>query len=530
MLGAFATLALGFLFAAPAANAQSALQTISNGTVTCKEYASAGGSQPYFPNTFWDCINTGSAPTSGERQVGSQARFLPTAIKTALAGVQVMIFQNAADFATFTGTAAPDSKYMAWTANSGPGALSGSKIAAVFAEAQLWSPNIVPTNQVATRNISGSYAINILQALGRLYDQQTVGNYSSVDPVFSTAVQYDAYWINPPEDTSSSVWGAAIAAAYPGQSAFEILGSLYGNTNADLFAFQFAADYGSNWSHLQQHLTLYHLNSTGAMTERVLGTAPLMHMADANGGVLCVRHATNYTSYPDWIWNCVHPYNPKATEQQFTLSANTDFHSNMKTELSSHDVNVFTMRSVDDWLNYFGYTLPPGKTKDGILGLSNEPDRVSAAFRHQYVGGVLNRAQNLEALYNGSINHELAHQLDDIWGDSAYNDPAFTAALTADKNAFNGTFNGDGCAVKIDAFLPVGSKVCANYNTTGKPSMSNWDILFDAHLLDTNNDEMFAYMFTNNTNGSQPLFYINIQNQMTNMQTYMTTLFSVGHP
>lgn len=127
MLGAVAAIAVGFLFAAPAANAQSALQTISNGGVTCKEYASTGGSQPYFPNTFRDCINTGSALTSGERLVGSQARFLPTSIKTALAGVQVMIFQNAADFASFTGTTAPDSKYVVWTANSGPGALSVRK-------------------------------------------------------------------------------------------------------------------------------------------------------------------------------------------------------------------------------------------------------------------------------------------------------------------------------------------------------------------------------------------------------------------
>ena len=39
LLGALALMAAGFLFAAPAAQAQTPLDTISNGGVTCKQYA-----------------------------------------------------------------------------------------------------------------------------------------------------------------------------------------------------------------------------------------------------------------------------------------------------------------------------------------------------------------------------------------------------------------------------------------------------------------------------------------------------------
>jgi len=96
MLGAIAALAIGSLFAATPAQAGQIGPPIVRGLapneVTCKEYSSAGGTDPYFPSSFWDCTDTANLPTSGENQVGSLARELPIPIKTALGDVAVMIF------------------------------------------------------------------------------------------------------------------------------------------------------------------------------------------------------------------------------------------------------------------------------------------------------------------------------------------------------------------------------------------------------------------------------------------------------
>ncbi|HMO24538.1 MAG TPA: hypothetical protein PKC98_26540, partial [Candidatus Melainabacteria bacterium] len=112
MLGALALMATGFLFAAPAAQAQTPLDTISNGGVTCKQYATTYDWQTAATDTFWDCINTSSAPTSFEKLVPRKAKDLPSTMKTTLVDVEIMIFQNRSDFASFTGETAPAPKYM----------------------------------------------------------------------------------------------------------------------------------------------------------------------------------------------------------------------------------------------------------------------------------------------------------------------------------------------------------------------------------------------------------------------------------
>jgi hypothetical protein len=108
IFGVVAALVAGFLFAAPAAHAQ-ALQTAVNGGVTCKQYSTGYVS---YPLTFWDCINTGSNPTSFESVVGQSARTLPAGMKTTLTNTELMIFTNRTNFAAFTGTAAPPAKMM----------------------------------------------------------------------------------------------------------------------------------------------------------------------------------------------------------------------------------------------------------------------------------------------------------------------------------------------------------------------------------------------------------------------------------
>ena len=215
MLGALAMAVAGFLFAAPAAQAQTALQTVSNGGVTCKQYSTGYSS---YPLTYWDCINTASPPTSFESVVGQAARDkLTSGMKSTLSNVEIMIFQDRNNFASFTGAAAPSSKYVAWTAPSGPGALSSKKIAAVFAQADLWSSNISPTNQIATRDITAYYKSHIMQALGRQYDQLT-GNPSQLQQtpvhIFPIAVEYDAVWTN--DKGASTVWGSTLSGQYAG--------------------------------------------------------------------------------------------------------------------------------------------------------------------------------------------------------------------------------------------------------------------------------------------------------------------------
>lgn len=269
MLGAVAALAVGFLFAAPAAHAAS-LRTVSNGGVTCEQWPTTYT----YPGTYWVCTSNHANPDSDESVVAQVAdQKLTAGMKTTLADVEIMIFQNAADFASFTGETAPASKYMAWTAPAGPdvaGAdgqwLHGKKIAAVFAEAYLWSSNISPTNQFATRDLTGYYKIHIGQALGRQYDiltadperpsrpQEEIGGVQPVH-IFPIATEYDQFWTN--LETGNTVWGATLTGLYSTSTEWEILETLYGASYDDVYAFQFATEFGSGWSHLQSFINSY---------------------------------------------------------------------------------------------------------------------------------------------------------------------------------------------------------------------------------------------------------------------------------
>lgn len=531
MLGAIAALAIGSLFAAAPANAQAALQTISNGGVTCKQYAAAGGSQPYFPSTFWDCIDTANPPTSGEKLVGSQARNLPAAMKTTLANVEAMIFKNAAEFAAFTGTAAPASKYMAWTANSGPGALSGKRIAAVFSEASLWSPNVAPTNTIATRDISSAYPVNILQALGRHYDQLT-GNAAhkstSGSPFYTLVHVYDKYWIN--EETSTTVWGSTIAGLYPGSDPWTILGTLYGNSAQDIYAFQFASDFGSTWSHLQQFINARLENTGSFRSQQLFAHAPVLTYAHINA-VFCVEYTTTgYAAPADKIWDCVHPYNYTAGEHQAGASVGA-MPASLRALLTGTKLYTFF-----DYTHFNQFVQPtPLVPQIGTSGATKNSTKQSGAFATVWKDA--STPIIIDQYYRGTLVHEVGHLLDEQFASYAPGKLTYSAGtaagswgalLAADVTQFNAL----SCMTAInDNFI------CTDASYSG---LSNYNrFLKSMGLYGKSADyiagEMFSYMMQKKSGQTTYTYLQNVENVFwtlgtPNMKTKMDAIWTNGHP
>lgn len=434
MLGAIAALAVGSFFAAPAAHAQ-ALQTAVNGGVTCKQYSTGYAS---YPLTYWDCVDTGSSPTSYESVVGQAARTLPSSITGTLSNVELMIFANRTDFASFTGAAAPSSKYVAWTAPSAPPAqLAGKRIAAAFATANLYSPS---DHVVASRNIEAYYKVHILQALGRQYDQLTGNPSAHVNPpaaahIFPIAVSYDQYWANDVSAGGTSVvWDAQIAALYPGSTPWAVLGALYGNTSADLYAFQFATELGSNWSHLQQFLNSYALQTKGFRYQQVFGHGPInalkaVYSPSLARGVFCAKYTTTYSAPAEYIWDCVHPYQATAGEKtagQGVGNLPVSFRNSLNT--LNPRVELHVMRDYTDYNLMFNRNAPAG-----LLGISSQSGHWAVAFRHT----LTDFAGLVENYYGGTLVHEVGHLMDEQFWGTYSSSAAWKAIVDADKIKFN---------------------------------------------------------------------------------------------
>lgn len=486
-LAGLAFIGLGSLLTATPAHAVTPIQSVTQGGVTCSQYSTGYGS---WPLTVWDCVNPPGSITALEQGIGAAARNLPTAVKTTLNPVQLYVFTNKTAFTSFTGTAVPAGPgYFGW---------SSPNKAAVFKNATVNGTNTL---------LSSKYSVNMLQSLGRSYDSLT-GNPSqsvSTTSVFKTAFQYDQSYMN--EFSSATVWGAAIAAQYPGQTPFDILGIIYGNSKADIYAFQFQGATGqATLTALQTATTTYLPNTRGNGKNYVLG--PLVNQAVANAGVLCVEYATNYgtTKYPQKVWDCVHPYNPTAVELSFASQVR-NLPPKFQNALKTDGVKVYTMKNSLAFNNFFGQAAPLA----GVLGNSVQSLKVAAAFSEWDDG---TQIQDITAFYEAVIVHELGHHLDRLWGNPSQSNAAWLNAISADIPLFNA----QPCNVVLT------QATCDAYPGSWSNSQK-----FNAKYKATS-AELWAHILQHNSLTSTVPELQNALNYFTNMNNYMGTVYTAGQP
>ena len=456
MLGAIASLAVGFLFAAPAAYALS--PPITKGGVTCEQYSTGYAS---YPTTFWSCTANHASPSSAESGVGLAARDkLTTAMKSALANTEIMIFTNATDFANFTGTTALLSKYVAWNAPSGLSklvgtALASKRIAAVFEHAMLWSPTAPNANVIADRTIDGSYKAHIGQALGRVLDDINGGNLSSptlstptTPNIFAIATEYDQFWAN--DEGSVTVWGSTLAnTKYPGASSWTILENLYGASYKDIYAFQFSREFGTGWSHLYQFIT-GHLPETEAWRTKVTFEHDTSIVAKTEGyqdtqgqGVFCVEYSTIYAAPADKIYDCLHPLNATMGGERTSGASVGSLDSDLRTPLSNNFVKLYLMRDIRHYGIFHQVTIADAAKVNAwgySTGVATGVNETAAAFWRQFFTVDYSSWDTAPSSYMAStLVHEVGHHLDGIWGFiSALPASNFKNAIDADKLSING--------------------------------------------------------------------------------------------
>jgi len=560
MFGALAIAAMGFLFAAPAAQAQ-ALQTAVNGGVTCKQYSTGYTS---YPLTYWDCTNTASSPTSYESVVGQSARTMSTSMKTTLANVEIMIFANKTDFSNFTGNSStnpPRTFDTGWYAPSAPPAqLSGKLIAAVFATADLYSPS---DHQILSRNLEAYYKTHIMIELARHYNILAGGgtNITAMGrPFYSLVVNYDAFFLDNQNDGTprsvASVWDSQIATMFPSLTPYQVLGQLYGNVASDIFAFQFASEFGSSWSHLQQFVNLWLKETGGFRNQQVFQHSPVRPLTYRND-VVCVEYNnTGYNAPADKIRDCVHPYNYTAGEHQAGAGI-----SGLPSALRSHlngvtnPVTLFVMKDISNYEKYFN--LPVG-TRGGDLGISNPFGRVDptgttiipvVAFRDTLVGVGGFPGPIVENYYRGTLVHEAGHVLDDdvylvtengqvkpysqstAWANIVAADVAdFNASTTNCMTALN---DAEACSTTVQRYSRHGNNWYFRF-------LEKMGLYEDSvtHIVKTDGDrnrEIFTYMFQKRSAQTTIPFVQYFEGKIWGLSTprmknKMDTIWSTGAP
>lgn len=556
LLGALAVAAGFSMFAASAAHAAS-VRTVANGGVTCEQYVTTYS----YPGSYWVCTATHANPTSAEKGVAQAADLrLTPSMKTTLANVEIMIFQNQNDFALFTGQAAPATKYVAWTAPNGPNVntpdgqwLHGKRIAAVFARADLWSPNIAPTNQIATRDITASYKVHIGQALGRQYDQLT-GNPSQLQEtpvhIFPIAYEYDAKWlVETAGQTPTSVWGSTLAGQYsnPMRNSWEIFGILYGNQRADVYAFQFASVFGSNWSHLQQFMNTYLKETQGFREQQIFGSVtPLpvtgRYIAATNKMVFCVKYTKTYNAPANTIKNCVHPYGYKAAEVQAGAAIGS-LPSSIRARLTSLGlpIQLSVMRDITDYETYYNLPVGNGAGDAGIsyAGGHTDPAGVNEIPVVAFFDSLDDfPGHNLENFYSASLVHESAHMLDDLEWFGVRNLPAPPVLVAySQSDDWSNRLNAD-----ISGFNALPCMTALNDAAACATAGTNWQRFLVKMGWNTKSDswvrrEMFCVMFQRKSATTTFAFMQNVENRFwsltsptSQMKAKMDTIFSTGSP
>lgn len=522
-------LSVGLFGASPAAAAS--LQTVSNGGVTCEQWPTNFGT---YPNTYWVCTANHAAPSGAEMIVGQTAKTQLTAdMKLLFANVEIMIFQNQNDFHLFTGAPAPATKYVAWAASSGPGVLAGKKIAAVFATADLYSTTVAPTNVIASRDITAYYKPHIMQAFGRQYDAliPDASKKSGAGTPFETlAYDYDEFYLN--KKTSASVWGATLAGQYPGSTPWQILGTLYGNSSADIFAFNFMQTGG--WSHLAsfaQGSPKNVIETLVFMNQQIYQSVPAKPYS-YQGIAFCVQYTTTSAAPVDVIWNCVHPYDPQGTETTAGTAVGA-MPTAFRNTLIAANARFYTFYDYSGFNDFI--TPAPLVPQVGTLGATKPSTNQSGAFSITWTDGVTYIAS--DGYYRGTLVHEASHQLDQAWAPYAPGQTRYSrgtgagtwgAAVAADVAQFDALT----CMAAIN-----NTNLCTNPLYAGRTNYERFLTgmgLYGKPVQDVN-EEIFCYMMQKKSGQATLSFLQFVENKFwalgtPNMKNKIDAIWANGHP
>jgi len=218
--------------------------------------------------------------------------------------------------------------------------------------------------------------------------------------------------------------------------------------------------------------------------------------------VRCEQWRTGFasSSFPKTYWNCIDAN--RATGMPTATAANglePGLRNLLGTTLSvdNPSVQVYVMNIDNDYQKFFGR---PINNKVGEYGISNLPFRVSVAFANVYnqAGGQVTSESysGSPSIRQGTIVHELGHQLDYLWGDLS-TQAGFTSQRVPDYDSLNSWMNEipgvppvvRPCNTVFDATSPF----CANH-----PGLSNSEIFkieYPVLTSATRDYELFAYVF-----------------------------------
>ncbi|MBA4049813.1 MAG: hypothetical protein C0464_02260 [Cyanobacteria bacterium DS2.008] len=530
MLGIAALAILGSgLFVVPASAAP--LRTSTNGGITCGEYTRGAG----FPATYWDCI-TPATNTSNAVAAANAANGLPTAVKNVLLAqnTQIFLFDSNAAYVSYSGGSVSTGVF---GAVRGPMTLPGYadviRMAAIYKTATIAG---TPTS------MTSFYAGNIKQQLGRIHGPLGPVNLKSTDPFFLAALEDDILYLSntgatlPDYPSSATVWGATIAAAYPGKSPWEILALRYNVAFTDpatgptwIYGLQVGRQ-GSTPTEaaLNTFLQSYMQTTRNWVSQQVYAVNPKPYLL--NGNVLCVQQ-NGSNNFPLIWYACARPYTPSAAALSVNASAHT-LKATWQTSLLNAGVQVFVMRNIESFKDFD--TRWPG-FYTGVLGFSTHTGiKRSAAFQEQFLDETHTDVNNAPTYMTGTILHELGHQMDVVvWGNISTANSAgvlgsirWQTAVNADIAAFNAL----PCGIALDvdraaASLPL---VCG----TKPAGTSNFAWLGSTALPgSTGNFELWARAFNRRAGGTIPQYPSLVQERLgSNMHTYMNDLWSTGAP
>ena len=528
------------------------LTTVTQGGVTCGEYTRGAG----FPDTYWDCITpaTGGS-TQPEWVVATTANALPATLKAGLSGVntQIFVFANSANYTAFTGAASAATLMGDITSMNVKGA--PAKVAAIFSTATIGG---------TVTNLTPYYKGIARFQLGRVHSTYVVASpLKPTDPFFTAAHNDDALYLSNKTTitqavypSSAVVWGATIAAAYPGKSPWEILGLRYGNGRDYVYGMQWSEQTAGTSLPPELHTVLNGFMQTTKVWTAQQHFGVTVQPWAANGGVLCVQTG-NIAPWPHNWWSCVRPYSPSAnisnvfSSPQSRLPPPVGVNPNWRTLLDTAGVKLYAFRDIAYYEDFFGIVSP---TTVGVNGISKYTAPVqSSVFQDRYEDVALTIRVDTSPNTSGTIMHELGHQMDKaVWNHISTVNTVGVAGSVRFRNAVNldkAAFNAAGtCAQVIDADRALATlpAICGLpiYQLPGGPvgaTIPNWDIMthslykyFDtdanpAHVAEIY-EELWARAFARRAGGTYPVYTTLVQNRMPNQQTYMNDLWSTGAP
>lgn len=238
-----------------------------------------------YPSSWWDCVHPYN-PTGAEDQIPYWASTLSTSVKSALTNVSIYAFKDAADFATFTGSALP--------AANAFGATAGN-LAATF--------STTTQNGVAV-DLTNSYPGTITQELGHIVDEAY--GTTSATTTFQSDLTSDIATIN----NAGNIWPSAYYTKYPSDTNWEILQAIYPSADSDIFDYQFMLSAGYQTGTSLDIVIENNMPSTKSYVSSCFGGQPaiagrLRPQANptctltptSNNGIKCVEHLGG--SYPE---------------------------------------------------------------------------------------------------------------------------------------------------------------------------------------------------------------------------------------